>query len=176
MHDGNTWWPESSVPERGIPSKDFILKVDEWINHVGRRLISNLKWLTAVSGAAVNAYRFNSKGFKLGHTVIKSAKLVERSLTAVFPSSSDGRGCWCALHAAAAQTEQSAATFFQLNPHKGRKTGKEFDLSACTASARDWLSDSVKMLMLCNWNKQRIHISSPPIVRHILSDFTQRRE
>lgn len=67
----------------GEPSKENILKVEERINHMGRHFISNLKWLTAVSGAAINAYRSNSIGFKLGHTVIKSAKLVEGSLTAV---------------------------------------------------------------------------------------------
>lgn len=51
-------------------------------------------------------YRFNSIGFKLGHSAIKSAKLVESSLTAVclflasFP-----------LQAAAAEVEESVAPF-----------------------------------------------------------------
>lgn len=63
------------------PSKEVILKVEERINHIGRHLISNLQWLTAVSGTARNASRYNSIGLKLGHTAIKSAKLVESSLT-----------------------------------------------------------------------------------------------
>lgn len=104
----------------GEPSEEVILKVEERINHVGRHLISNLKWLTAVSGAAINVYRFNSIGFKLGHTAIKSAKLVESSLTAV---------CFCLASTEAAvlhcghlqQGRKRVQHPFQLNVHNGEK-------------------------------------------------------
>lgn len=56
-------------------------------------------------------YRFNSIGFKLGHSAIKSAKLVESSLTAVCLFLASTESCCFPLQAAAAEVEESVAPF-----------------------------------------------------------------
>lgn len=86
--------PQSKIPSEVIPN------VGEWISHIWRHLISNLKWLRTVNEAARNAYGFDSIGFKLGHTAIKTAKLVERSVTAVCH-------CWLSTEAAVFRTAGS---------------------------------------------------------------------
>lgn len=58
------------------PSKEVIFKVEERIIHIKGHLLSNLKWFTAVCGAARTTSPLNSMGLKLGHTAIISAKLV----------------------------------------------------------------------------------------------------
>lgn len=107
------------VPGCEKPSKEVILIVKGRINLTGRHLITNLNWLTAVSGVAINVYRFNSIGFKLGHTAIKSAKLVGSSLTA-FRSSCLVSSCYFAVRAATSGTREGAAPF-QLKVHNRQR-------------------------------------------------------
>lgn len=66
----------------------------------------------------MNAYGSNSIGFKLGHTAIKSAKLVESSLTAVCLQSTVA----AVLHCGQLQQGWKRAQHpFQLNVHNRQK-------------------------------------------------------
>lgn len=78
-------------------------------------------------------YRFNSIGLKLGHTAIKSAKLVESSLTAVCLASSGAAVFYCGR---LQQGRERAQHLFQLNVHN-RETLANILNSTCLVSPHD---------------------------------------